>query len=113
MRRQLWFMFAALTVTIGCAGEPVTTPSTGKAVIASRSSELSVGDTMTLSPGVQYNDGRWVPLTDVKLSVIPDTTHAAIDTVTHVMRGRQPGTATVRLDIPQVGSITRDFVILP
>ena len=112
MRAQLWMLTLA-AAAFGCAGETINTPSTGKVLIASRSSELYVGDTMTLNPGVQYNDGRWVPLDNVKLTVLPDTTRAAIDSATRLMRAKQPGTATVRLDIPEVGYITRDFAILP
>jgi hypothetical protein len=106
-------MLALAAAVAGCAGETISTPASGKVLIDARSSELSVGDTMTLNPGVQYNDGRWVPLTDVKLTVLPDTTRAAIDSATRLMRAKQPGTVTVRLDIPQVGFVTRDFAILP
>lgn len=112
MRVGLMVSLTALAVVMGCAGEGVNTPPNGRAVIAARASELSVGDTMTLSPGVQYNDGRWVPLDDAKLTLV-DTTAATLDTSTNLLRGKSPGTAVARLDIPQVGSITRDFVILP
>lgn len=104
-------MTALLAVMVACS-EEVSAPSSGQAIIASRSRELSVGDTMTLSPGVLYNDGRWVPLTNVSLSV-DDTTIATIDSASQVLRGRKPGVAVVTLDIPQVGSVSRDFIILP
>ena len=103
---------AMIAVVAACAGETVNTPASGRAVIVSRSSELSVGDTMTLNPGVQYNDGRYVPLDSARLSLI-DTTFATLDPGTRVLRGKRPGIATVKLDIQQVGSITRDFNILP
>ena len=112
MRAVVILCAMAMAIVTACSGE-VNTPPNGRAVIASRSSELSVGDTMTLSPGVQYNDGRWVPLDTFTLSVIPDTTYAAVDQPTRLLRGKKAGTATVKLDIPNVGSITRDFVILP
>lgn len=105
------FVLAAAAV-IGCAGEGINTPADGKAVIASRSTQLSVGDTMTLTPGVQYNDGRWVPLEDAKLS-LKDTISARLDTATNLLTGKSPGTAEVRLEIPRVGTITREFAILP
>ena len=110
MRFRL-FVAAAVAVVAACSGE-VSSPSGGRAVIASRSDELSVGDTMTLNPGVLYNDGRWVPLTNVNLTV-GDTSIASIDSASRLMRGKKPGLAVVTLEIPQVGSITRDFFILP
>ena len=111
--RVVKMLFAAmLTAAAACAGEGIDTPPNGHAVIASRSSELSVGDTMTLNPGVLYNDGRWVPLDSAKLTLV-DTTHARLDTATNLMTGKSPGKATARLEIPQVGTISRQFSILP
>ena len=110
MRRGL-FVAAAVAVVAACTGD-VSSPPAGRAIIASRSGELSVGDTMTLEPGVLYNDGRWAPLTNVNLTV-DDTSIASIDSASRLMRGKKPGLAVVTLLIPQVGILTRDFVILP
>lgn len=105
-------MVAAFLVAAACGGGSVDEPSNGHAEIASRSTTLSVGDTMTLSPGILYNDGRWVPLTEAKLSV-EDSSFAAVDTATRILRGKKPGTAVVVLEIPQVGILKKNYSIIP
>ena len=103
---------AAILVAAGCGGGSVDEPSNGHAEIASRSTTLSVGDTMTLNPGILYNDGRWVPLTEAKLSV-EDTSFAAVDSVTRILVGKKPGVAVVVLEIPQVGVLKKNYSIIP
>lgn len=105
-------LVAALLGAAACGGGSVDEPSNGHAEIASRSTTLSVGDTMTLSPGILYNDGRWVPITEAKLSV-EDTMIAAIDTTTRILRGKKTGLAVVVLEIPQVGTLKKNFSIIP
>lgn len=105
-------LVVALLGAAACGGGSVDGPTNGHAEIASRSTTLSVGDTMTLSPGILYNDGRWVPLTEARLSV-EDTSFAAIDTVTRILRGKKTGIAVVVLEIPQVGILKKNFTILP
>lgn len=95
-----------------CGGEPES-PSTGHAEIASRSSTLSVGDTMTLSPGILYNDGRWLPLDNRARLSVEDTSYAEVDTVTRILRGKKPGIAIVVLDITQVGTVKKNYNIIP
>lgn len=109
---QRCLMAAAILVAAACGGGGVDEPSNGHAVIASRSTTLSVGDTMTLNPGILYNDGRWVPLTEARLSV-EDTTFATVDTVTRILMGKKPGTAIVVLEIPQVGILKKNYSIIP
>lgn len=106
-----WLLVAALLGAAACGGGSVDGPSTGRAEIASRSTLLSVGDTMTLNPGILYNDGRWVPLTQATLSV-QDPTIAEM-TTSRILLGKKPGVAVVVLDIPQVGSISKNFSIIP
>ena len=105
-------LVAALVAAAACGGEAIEGPSNGHAEIASRSTTLSVGDTMTLNPGILYNDGRWVPITNAKL-LVQDTAYADVDSATRVLRGKKPGMAVVILDITQVGSITKNFNIIP
>ena len=105
-------LVALLAGAVACGGGTVDGPSTAHAEIASRSTTLSVGDTMTLSPGILYNDGRWVPLDKAKLSV-EDTAYADVDTVTRILRGKKPGIAIVVLDITQVGTVKKNYNIIP
>lgn len=105
-------LVAALLGAAACGGGSVDEPPNGHAEIASRSSTLNVGDTMTLSPGILYNDGRWVPLTDARLSV-ENPIYATVDTTTRILLGKKPGTAVVVLEIPQVGILKKNFTILP
>jgi hypothetical protein len=105
-------LLALLASIVACGGGSVESPSTAHAEIASRSSTLSVGDTMTLNPGILYNDGRWVPLDKAKLAV-EDTSYAEVDTVTRILRGKKPGIAIVVLDITQVGTVKKNYNIIP
>ena len=106
------FLVAAILVATACGGGSVDEPSNGHADIASRSTTLSVGDTMTLNPGILYNDGRWVPLTEAVLSV-ENTAIATIDPGTRLLLGKAPGTAIVVLEIPQVGTLKKNYNIIP
>lgn len=105
-------LIALLAGALACGGEP-DSPSTGHAEIASRSTTLSVGDTMTLMPGILYNDGRWLPLDNRARLSVEDTVYANIDTVTRILRGKKPGLAVVVLDISQVGSVKKNYNIIP
>jgi len=104
-------LVAALLSAAACGNGSVDEPSNGHAEIASRSTLLSVGDTMTLSPGILYNDGRWVPLTEATLSV-EDTAIADL-TTSRILLGKKPGLAVVVLEIGQVGNIKKNFSIIP
>jgi hypothetical protein len=108
---RVLLLVVALLGAAACRGETVDGHTNGHAEIASRSTLLSVGDTMTLSPGILYNDGRWVPLTDVTLTV-GDPEIAEMLT-SRILRGKKVGLAVVTLHIPQVGSISKNFSIIP
>jgi hypothetical protein len=96
----------------GCNGSS-TTAKQGTVVIRARATSLAVSDTMTLSVGVRYTNGTFVPLTLAYGIASQNASIATVDSTTRVMRGVAVGDVVLRVIISGGLSFDSTFSVTP
>jgi hypothetical protein len=91
-------------IVSGCEGERITSPL-GHGVIRLPSTSISVGDSMTVVAGVQFDDGRFVSFVQQGSSVeyrSSDATKLTVHASSGVATAVAPGTVTITAIVPQL-----------
>jgi uncharacterized protein YjdB len=105
----------AAVIVVACSSTTTVNPPSGRAVIVARATSLAVGDTMTLVAGLKYSNGTFTPFLINHTIASLDTSIASVDSLSHLMRGKKAGTATIRVTIPPptAASFDTSFTITP
>lgn len=87
-----------LAALAACASDTTSSPAASAHVVTSKTS-LVVGDTMLVTAGLRYGDGRFVEFPSYTVSVA-DTNVARVLAGTRIVQGKEIGDAVVRVRIP-------------
>jgi hypothetical protein len=114
MRRSLPAVcLAAAAIAAACNSASTTTAKQGTAVVHARATSLAVNDTMTLTAGVKYTNGSFVPFTVPYGIVSRNPLIATIDTTTRLMRGVGVGDVVLRVTISNGLTFDTTFTVTP
>ena len=102
-------LIAALGGLLAC--KAVASSVAGHGEVHASSSTIAVGDSVQLTAGVQYQDGRFVPFSSATITSSAPAV-ASYDATTRYLRGNSAGTTRVQVAIRDVGTFDTLFTVV-
>jgi len=102
---------AVATIAIAACSGSLAPSTVGRGVVLAESSTIVVGDSVQLTPGVRYSDGRFVAIeTATVTSAAPGI--ASYNSMTRYLRGVAAGTARITVTVPEVATFDTTFTVV-